>query len=297
MSSPPAEVPRLDTYKDRLAWISHQCEKLGHTAVAKSLEFKPGLNVYSTPRHKLVYCAIPKIASTTWKFALIALEMAPPGSKADMQQFNVLPKGYPHMDINVGQYIQRLSTIKNSRRKAAILSNADTKFMFVRHPFIRLLSAYRDKIADDADDKGFRKSYLSRIPKHVGWQHAGGKISTSVSFVQFLNNVLGTPTERLDIHWARMVDVCDPCVINYDFVGKHESMHDDSAELLRRMGLAESIDFPMRNATYKTTSSDDVTLMRTYYKKVPLDLARQLHAKYEADFLLFNYTFPDELFA
>ncbi|XP_014679420.1 PREDICTED: carbohydrate sulfotransferase 12-like [Priapulus caudatus] len=298
MSSPPAAVPRLDTYKDRLAWISHQCKKLGLTAVAKSLAFEPGLNVYSAPKHKLVFCAIPKITSTTWKRALIALEMAPPGSKADMQQFNVLPKNYPHTDSKVGKYVQRLSTIKDSRQKAAILSNADTKFMFVRHPFTRLLSAYRDKIADDAGDIGFRKWYLSEISKHVGWQHAGGKISTSVSFVQFLNNVFRTPTERFDIHWARMVDVCNPCVINYDFVGKQESMRNDSAELLRRTGLAESIDFPVRNATYKkATSSDDVTLMRTYYKKVPLYLARQLHAKYEADFLLFNYTFPDELFA
>ncbi|XP_014679421.1 PREDICTED: carbohydrate sulfotransferase 14-like [Priapulus caudatus] len=217
--------------------------------------------------------------------------MAPPGSKADMQQFNVLPKQYPHTDSQVGKYVQRLSTIKDSRKKAAILNNATTKFMFVRHPLTRILSAYRDKIADKADDQRFRKSYLRKNPKL-------GKISTSVSFVQFLNHVLGTLTEQLEMHWARMVDVCNPCVINYDFVGKHESMRDDSAELLRRTGLAESIDFPVRNATYKkATSSDDVTLMRTYYKQVPLDLARQLHAKYEADFLLFNYTFPYELFA
>ncbi|XP_014662962.1 PREDICTED: carbohydrate sulfotransferase 11-like [Priapulus caudatus] len=92
--------------------------------------------------------------------------------------------------------------------------------------------------------------------------------------------------------------MCNPCVVNYDFVGKYETLRDDSAELLRRTGLAGSLTFPQRNTTiyYKATSGED-RLLRKNYRHGPLSLGRRLYEKYESDFLLFGYSFHEEWFA
>ncbi|XP_014674110.1 PREDICTED: carbohydrate sulfotransferase 11-like [Priapulus caudatus] len=227
----------------------------------------------------------------------MALEMAPPGGKANMSQFSHLTPGFVHIDSNIDPYIRRLGGVAGTNKMAAILGGS-TKFMFVRHPLSRLLSAFRSKLEPGAFDKHNRQRKIAMIRRHFELSHANESVGESVSFEQFLTFVVESRRLRLDNHWARMVDLCNPCLINYDFVGKYETLRDDSAALLRRTGLTQSLDFPTRTASrYGNTSSDDVMLMRRYYKDVPLELGRKVYATYELDFLLFNYSLPEKLFA
>ncbi|XP_014679751.1 PREDICTED: carbohydrate sulfotransferase 11-like [Priapulus caudatus] len=263
-------APLADTVDNTLlAYIREQCDGLDRVMAEIPLSWK---RMYLAPKYNLAYCTVPKIASTTWKRALVALGKAPPDGKVDMKQFDVLPRGFVHIDRNVGPYLRLASDVIEDKSKIATVLDSYTAFMFARHPFTRLLSAYRDKVADDADSPSYRRLLFPRL-SDVRRRHADA-----------------SPGPPLGRHSS--------IYIHFDYVGKYETLSDDSAELLRRTNLDDVIVFPERNASYKrATSSDDVTLMREFYGRVPLELGRRLYEKYELDFLIFNYTFPEDLFA
>ncbi|XP_014662954.1 PREDICTED: carbohydrate sulfotransferase 12-like [Priapulus caudatus] len=194
-------APLADTIDERVALLRHQCAKLERAGVEKSLAEYPYtyMHVFWLPRRKLVYCEVQKVASTTWKNALLALEMAPAGSKADMQQFNRLPLDYVHIDTNVERNLQRVSRIVDLAKMADMLS-ARTKFLFVRHPLVRLLSAYRDEIAAGSRSEKIHREQIAMIRKHFARSPTNANVGDAVSFVQFLTYVAETPTREYNYH-------------------------------------------------------------------------------------------------
>ena len=104
--------------------IQEYCANYGRDSSEKDLDFS---NFIVLEQYKLVCCSVPKVACTVWKRILANLE------------------GY---NITNGVH-------KKTKGKLRILSNYTTedrskilktykKFMFVRDPFERLLSAYKD---------------------------------------------------------------------------------------------------------------------------------------------------------
>ena len=71
-----------------------------------------------------------------------------------------------------------------------------TKFMFIRDPIERLLSAYRD-----------------HRPREFFKSNKDGK------FEDFLEWLLKLPDNELNPHVVSFTKICNPCSIKYDFIG------------------------------------------------------------------------------
>ncbi|ROL44185.1 Carbohydrate sulfotransferase 12 [Anabarilius grahami] len=77
-----------------------------------------------------------------------------------------------------------------------------------------------------------------------------------LSFTQFIQYLLDPQTEKekpFNEHWQHVYRLCHPCQIDYDFVGKLESLDEDTEHLLKILGL-ENIHFP---PGYKDRTSVD----------------------------------------
>lgn len=88
---------------------------------------------------EVIYCSIPKVASTTWKTILVRSLDA--RSAADQMPEHAVEND--RFLRSVG--LRFLSTF--SRKEAEKRVETYFKFVVVRHPFDRIVSAYRDKIA------------------------------------------------------------------------------------------------------------------------------------------------------
>ncbi|XP_051748044.1 carbohydrate sulfotransferase 12-like [Ctenopharyngodon idella] len=250
--------------------------------------------------HGVIYCFVPKVACTNWKRVMIVLSQ---NLKA--------PNGTPYLDpLDVPPALSHNTslhlTFNNFRSLFGNFSSPlmhqklknYTKFLFVRDPFVRLISAFRDKFARPNKDfyRHFGSTMLQRYANISNTPDSAQEAFTAgirLSFTHFIQYLLDPQTEKknpFNEHWQQIYRLCHPCQIDYDFVGKMETLDEDTEHLLKILGLEKYIHFP---PGYKDRTSVDWE--RDWFANISIADRRKLYNLYETDFRLFEYEKPETL--
>ena len=151
--------------------------------------------------------------------------------------------------------------------------NNQYKFLFVRNPYTRLLSAFVDKLF--APNPTFWRGVCTNIirsQRHFPVPFQGKpvlplkKCGSDLKFEEYIRAIVVRHRVRrfgsVDCHDAEFHSTCHTCDIRYDFVGKMENFMDDSFFLYRKLGLNKTVaaanEFPWlldNDAIYDTVSS------------------------------------------
>lgn len=177
------------------------------------------------------------------------------------------------------------------KKALSILENY-YKVMFVRDPWERLLSAYIDKFTKiNKYNEYFHMKYGRRIIKYFRKNSTmkslnKGRNVTFPEFVKFVRNQW-EKGERMNAHWAPMVKLCQPCKVQYDFIGKFETFSEDSSVVLSRI-TQHNCNGTISNTGYKHVSPTRKLLFK-YYGKLNHDDLLSLQKIYHYDFRAFGY--------
>jgi len=254
----------------------------------ESLPTKPTWqNLLCSKEHNLTYCPLYKSAST---FLLKKFLLISPKEKYDKEsvkrlevQANILArKAFGYLD-SWDQYPQ--------------FTKEGTTFLFVRHPFERLLSAFRDKLEDPSvQGKRFNEYYYNkygrRIVMHFRKEKITGPSFKYPRFHEFLEFLLSRDLRYYDEHWAPYFIGCSPCHVPYNFIGHFETLYWDMHLLANKTNLVGKWDDP--NDYFQSSTYLEVS--KKYFSLVDRDIIRKIHKKYKLDFDMFGYT-PDEYIA
>ncbi|XP_029594458.1 carbohydrate sulfotransferase 12 [Salmo trutta] len=254
-------------------------------------------------RHEIIYCYVPKVACTNWKRVMVVLSeglLAPDGQPYRDPQ--ALPPDLIHnssLHLTFSKFWRRYGRL--SRHLMRVKLQSYTKFLFVRDPFVRLISAFRNKFQQPNED--FYRQFGSVMLRRYGNENGTSRVPESAaeafkagiqpSFSEFVRYLLDPQTEQeqpFNEHWRQVYRLCHPCQIQYDFIGTLENLEDDSDQLLRILGLEDQIKFPSSNRNRTATSWE-----RDWFAEVPAELRRKLYSLYEPDFELFGYPKPESL--
>ena len=136
--------------------------------------------------------------------------------------------------------------------KMALL-NDSMKVTFVRHPFVRLVSAYQDKIVDHPYKNWRQKCFTFQSCCEVRFRfrlylcqfifylfHFQFRYNNTPNFDQFIEFVLAEHehSTSLDTHLEYFWRKCDVCNLNYDIIGKVETSLDDNRYIFNRVSLS-----------------------------------------------------------
>ena len=124
------------------------------------------------------------------------------------------------------------------------------KFLFVREPFERLLSAYEDKFVE-TPDVHYMKRYANKIVSNFK-NYMDPSSDKELTFKKFIYYISSNGFND-DPHWAMNEKLCLPCQIQYQFIGHFNDMQEEARYVLRRTGMDKEVFFPPF-ATHNTSS-------------------------------------------
>ncbi|XP_015974624.2 carbohydrate sulfotransferase 12 isoform X2 [Rousettus aegyptiacus] len=250
-------------------------------------------------RHGVIYCYVPKVACTNWKRVMIVLSESLLDRGAPYRDPLDIPREYVHNSsthLTFNKFWRRYGKFSRHLMKAKLRKY--TKFLFVRDPFVRLISAFRSKFQLENEEfyRRFAVPMLRMYSNHTSLPASVSEAFSAglkVSFANFIQYLLDPHTEKLapfNEHWRQVHRLCHPCQIEYDFVGKLETLDQDAAQLLRLLKVDKRLHFPpsYRNRTASSWEEG-------WFAQIPLAWRQQLYKLYEADFVLFGYPKPENL--
>ena len=163
-------------------------------------------------RYHYVYVENAKVACSTIKLILQRMELDDPDYRpedlVDLHTRIFSPLIRPAQVKSFSRYIKRSNVVK---------------FCFVRNPYTRLLSAWLDKIENDMPAKKEILRQLGFDPEDLG---------RPVSFGEFVSVVAGQSISAMDQHWRVQYYQTFQNQINYDFIGRFESLEEDLESVL-----------------------------------------------------------------
>jgi len=228
-------------------------------------------HVIVSDKYKLLYCYIPKVACTQWKKVFLILH-----DKTQGIQHNEHEKYHEKWRFNILSQYSEEEIRKRLRHYY--------KFLFVREPFERLLSAFEDKFVSNiwnwAETPGHIREMLSRYRKEYP------NATDEITLTKFIYYVLSQRDGARNEHWQSHGSLCHPCAVDYDFIGHFENLQQEAPYVLRKTGLDSVIDFPPIKSLNTTRK------MLDRFSKVPQHMILQLGNAFKDDLEMFNYPFP-----
>ncbi|XP_014671501.1 PREDICTED: carbohydrate sulfotransferase 14-like [Priapulus caudatus] len=280
-------------YRQRRERVRRVCAQRYANATFGGKNYNYLTHTYADDAHSFAYCAIPKVASTSWKRILLAVRAAAASPRDDVivtaARLDRMSGVNVHRRAMAAGLLHRLSAL-DARTRAHIMRRY-RKLIFVRHPFTRLLSAYRDKLDHDGDVGDFEKH------RRAVAANAGRTVGNDrrVTFREFLQYLVDSEPRLFNEHWALFAHLCSPCIADYDFIGKYENMEKESGDFLAAAGIDDDVKLSGKYSFSSPQNGSTAAQLKRYYGALPRELVAKVYETYLPDFLMFGYKVPEFL--
>lgn len=167
--------------------------------------------------------------------------------------------------------------------------------MFIRYPPERVLSAYRNKIEHplitDPEEQSIwdevRYSILNSYRMSFNVKMAKEKEDVYPTFSEFIHFLYDSDPVEMNEHYKPMVELCQPCAVDYNFVGNFGNIRSDADAILNHLNIDPSLFWDRGKHSKPTTS-----YVQKYYSTLqPADF-RRLEERFGSDIALYEYLFP-----
>ena len=205
--------------------MAHRRQVLTKVCQTHTTKFSDALayHYFYSSRNHYLYCAVPKIGSSTMKRVLYVMEK---GS-------NENPLSLSGMGIHQsGVVTQRTIKRQGIGSPLEIKDPSLVKIMFTRNPYHKMFSAFTDKLYSMVDLGLCSKIANERRSSGSTAAAAAARhlVLANISFSDCLEYAMGgNPGVALsrDKHFLPVSSDCDACHVGYDVIGKMETFNAD----------------------------------------------------------------------
>ena len=224
--------------------------------------------------HKLLFCPIPLAAKGHWMKLFYLL-----GPGKHLKSANKIPAG-ELANQDSFEYLSSFSSAEQSDMVSSYL-----KFMIARHPFLRIAAAYKMKF--ETENAFFHERYGKEIVQRFREGATGEETGNNVKFTEFVEYVLSLENENeMNEHWQPQDVLCRPCEMSYDFILHHETLEDDTSELLAVARLLNQVP----SLSTDTWDLVPIEYVHKLFQQIMPSRIGKLVQMYHKDFAMFSYT-------
>ena len=183
--------------------------------------------------YRIIYCFVPKTGCTNMKQAFAIMNGLI--RKEELQNINP--------DHPLLFRIHRLIDLSDEQRRYRLKNYY--KFVIVRNPMERLVSAYKNKL--DSDNtvnffKALQMDIIRNYRKKRKYVKSGSRLKTvwHPTFMEFIDYMVETPYEDMDDHFLQVTEICQPCSIRYDFYANFNLLSYDIGSMFHLLNIPQS---------------------------------------------------------
>jgi len=309
------ETPTINNMEDfralmeaRSKLLEEKCQDANHATILQS-----GY-LYVLKSQSLVWCPVYKAASTNWMHNLLHL-----GGKSEQDVENIIKK-YPNQPNDQARVVAPSLTWTQVR--SVLADPSSTTLLIVRHPFDRLVSAFRDKLEQcHGDPKNctltsnwYYKQYGSKIVAQYRKEairkfgndffaegnNFGAPYPVNRSwrddhypcFWEFVQYLLKTSSTSYDEHWKPASLYCGVCSesIEYENILHFENIETEESFFAKTLN-AEKMIHPRWENNNSGGGVSKEEILTKYFDTLSDAEIMSLYKIYESDFRNFGYTF------
>jgi hypothetical protein len=235
-------------------WMAYRAVRLGFKPLA------PGHVLHGNillQNQNAIYFYVPKVACSTLKKIC-----------ADALGLNV------HGDVAEAVHDVEFPYVKKYKVRSQFKSFY--KFAFVRNPWDRLVSCYRDKVCDQADHV-----YEKHENRFIEYMKSIGAYRPGMTFEDFVNVIVDVPDNRAEGHFRSQASLLTDRygLLPFEKIGRFETLAEDFEAIAKQIRLTGALPH-LRGSGGKD--------YRDYYSSKMRDMVRK---RYEQDIALFSYNF------
>ena len=164
------------------------------------------------------------------------------------------------------------------------------KFVIVRDPLERTVSAYQDKFVYTTNNH-WRYTYGRGIVKQYRKNATASEIRHGrIHFDEFFKFVINQNfSNQVEMHWNSYYNLCQPCAVRYDVIAKYNTFKYDIKYLFDKLKI-HGFEFPYIR-DYNGTATK--LLVPDIIKKISKNDLKKFTDTYSMDFKLFGYDKPN----
>lgn len=223
--------------------------------------------LYISNRYRYVYVDNPKTGCSSLKSALVELETR--GIRPDMDCYD-----WTVVHNRDRSPLLQLTGLGSLRPLSDLVEQGYRFFSFVRNPYTRLLSGYRDKIR--------KPHYRQELLRLMG--KPPDQLEYPISFAEFVQIITAQSDYNMNPHWRPQTTQILHELIDYSFLGRFEQYNTDFVRLFQHLGIEEDNMPALRNLNWNQDGSA-VDLSEYYTPAVK----EQVYQRYRKDFDALGY--------
>ncbi|XP_066951992.1 carbohydrate sulfotransferase 11-like [Macrobrachium rosenbergii] len=292
--------------KNRLKEMVARTKKVAKVCNARTKLIVPqNLHLIWDRQHtpNIVWCPLYKVASTSWMINFLRLAhfnednpLLKDMNPAKREKFRFKPKYGARQDAVYTVYPQPAD-----RKEFLQTFKSSLRVIIVRHPFTRILSAYRDKmikLEPRPTEFHFRDLQLQIIAKYRPVDSPeSSQFPTFSEFVQYILDSTKTFVTAQDwkknVHcWTPYWAQCNVCGVDYNVIIKLETMTEDEKFLITISNLEELKELKSQEWRHLNNATS-MDVAPEFYSQLSRTQIKQLYQRYLLDFLLFDYKIDD----
>ena len=265
----------------RLRKLDKVCRKYGWSTGFDKDKIENYQRILVDEKHKVLYCSISKVACSSFRTFVLKAATGINNTRFHVHQKDQLRR--------VG--LKFLIDYDPNDRETKLATYF--KFIIVRHPFDRLISAYQNKFSSRTEFLRNYQMFIKKTLKENSTTDKYGRIQ--LTFNQFLYLVVNYyETSFKNKHWLSYFEHCHPCNINYDYIIKLETIEHDLKIFFKNYFKSNEHQDVIRRNTARSNITDKLSEVTRIFSAVDQNIVKELLNIYEKDFLLFSYTWDSE---
>lgn len=235
---------------------------------------------------RIIFCYVPKSGCSNWKRMFSVLNGTVQANDTERPRKDIL------------QNVNKLEYISTAEQRVRLKHYF--KFSFVRNPLERIVSGYRNKIAvpiNYANRNHWPDRILFQILKKyekVKYEKWAKTNFTSPhfypSFEGYIRYLISMDLASLNEHFRPFMDLCQPCSINYNFIGNFYNLPDEAYHIMAFLGIPRN--FYLNRVEHPSTNTS--SMVSHYYDTISLSLKLLLLQQFSQDLLMYYQLYPAE---